>query len=491
MIDAVSSALHYIDAIDKGGTCARLEKMIYTIGVIALEVLTIVEIAVFLPFQVIGKTVCEIILACCDSETIQDLYERFPESFCENIAKIIPLALGIIGCLFTALTLAQFTRQNLVFHMDLDIIGKTKSYIRYSDSVEEEAQVDEDPPETPFIAAADLPEPPQGGIIVGLANYGNTCWLNSTLKFIASTSYYDEMLTIPPPRNRVALQDHLRTIVGLVRQGQKVPEPFFKDFLKELKKAIPGMVIGKQHDAPEFLLEITKILRWQPAFLDPEATLEMNKQDLYPRRGMVYEPKEDMPAGLGKYAKLEDFHTHVDVTIPTKDAADKPLLLTALDLATLAGDVGSRPIRPDLLQEGVKNDKQFKFETVHHFVTLPKIIMIYLKRFHSDPNGKKAAKISAPIQLADHQVQFTRYEPEYVKDLKGVDCVDKMTPKETVSYRIGAAIVHSGSTGGGHYTCMERAADGSIIYHSDSTVRKGGSEKDFSGGYFLRLDRVD
>jgi ubiquitin C-terminal hydrolase len=68
----------------------------------------------------------------------------------------------------------------------------------------------------------ELPKASDDIISKTLTNIGNTCYLNSLLQMIARLSFFDEMLTKEIQTNvnddyKVALQSHLRTIVGKMR----------------------------------------------------------------------------------------------------------------------------------------------------------------------------------------------------------------------------------------------------------------------------------
>lgn len=85
-----------------------------------------------------------------------------------------------------------------------------------------------------YTPRAPLAPVPNGGITVGLKNFGNTCWLNSILKFIAATTYYDQMFTEEVPINVKRLQSFLRDIICALRTNKAIEDNFFKAFLNEL-----------------------------------------------------------------------------------------------------------------------------------------------------------------------------------------------------------------------------------------------------------------
>jgi len=73
-----------------------------------------------------------------------------------------------------------------------------------------------------ILTEKELPKASDHIISKTLANIGNTCYLNSLLQMIVRLSFFDEMLTKEIQANvnydyKVALQSHLRTIVGKMR----------------------------------------------------------------------------------------------------------------------------------------------------------------------------------------------------------------------------------------------------------------------------------
>ncbi len=343
-----------------------------------------------------------------------------------------------------------------------------------------------------------LPPVPIKGIQVGLKNFGNSCWLNATLKFIASTTYYDEMLGGDPPKGVERLHGFLKDMIFHLRTGEQVPETSYLAFMRELRKATQKFEKGQQHDAVEFLEILCEQLKWAPTvILDEEAMRLLNDSKKYPRTASEYvhaprvghESEDALPSGWGKKVFHENSRWVIEVNISLQSTAldisqqlEKPELVSVqLDRLT------------DIEPASDKVDNvSFPFEVIAHFTCLPDVVMIHLKRFHQDGNVER--RIDAPIELEENEfITLNRYEIES-KIIGGVS-MQEMKLKERCRYRIGAAICHIGgsSTEHGHYVCEERPAEsGNLIRHDDSKVHNDIKVDNFGRqGYLLRLNKVN
>lgn len=336
-----------------------------------------------------------------------------------------------------------------------------------------------------FQPGTQIPIPPQDGLKIGLKNFGQTCGINSIIKFIACTTFYDQMLVDPVPADREKLQGLLRMIVFSLRNGTAISDNLLLAFLYEVNHTLQGIQIGAQNDAPEFLFQLIQNLQWKPAHLTDAEAIKVHKKGMFPRQGISYKTAEQIPDGWGKYGSVEkNVLTQLDITIPEYYAGK------ILDLPTLIKDIGVRNLRPDkLIATAQGAAKEVKFTATTHLLNLPPTIMIYVKRFLSDANGANRKKIDSAIKLENDSIPFTRHQAT-IQTINNSLCITKITQAETRYYRIGAAVVHMGTTDNGHYVCLERASNGALIEHNDEITRAT-SPNDFGSlGYFLRLDLV-
>ena len=294
-----------------------------------------------------------------------------------------------------------------------------------------------------------LPPPPEDGIKVGLPNmtsfgtFRNTCWFNTTLKFISCTDYYDTMLTGTPPDGKEELQRQLRNMVFLLRHGEEgyVHESAYKRLMDIVGKEVKGFESsGRQEDAPEFLMKLTEALDWEP-----ENKMEVAK---------VYngEPKK-----RPKVTSVGQF----DLTIPNDVKGE-------LDVSQLMSIEEELEVRADEDEDGTS----YKYKAHDCFTHLPDTIMINVKR------GALEGKRSNPIKLNDDGlVELIEYNEE-------------SEPQKVRRYKIAASMTHRGETvRSGHYVCEERI-EGGTVTHSDMSIEPADDPNMGTRGYYLRLELV-
>lgn len=359
-------------------------------------------------------------------------------------------------------------------------LGETKEF--ETEDIDEKEFEKEDPSKVKMFS------PPLEGIQVGLPNIQSSCWLNTVIQFIGSTPYYDRMFEDEPSADKKSLHSQLKMILYLLRSGKEVSIGRYKRFLKEIKSQ-NFLPIGIHNDAPEFLFFLINALQWKPAFLKNKQAIEaINKSQEFPQMGMLFLPIKPLPMGFRKFGSVENYQTHIEITIP-EDYAGKEL-----DLSELLRDRGIREIKPDRINPLDKTEvSNHPFKVEVHFTSLPQVIMVYLKRAVSrDGRGNMKKKIDIPVKLdKDGLIPFVKYQP-IIQAANGQNPIVGMQAIETCRYRIGASMTQSGNTEGGHYVCEERTTKGQLICHDDMIIQQLERGKEIGKlGYFLRLELVD
>jgi hypothetical protein len=335
-----------------------------------------------------------------------------------------------------------------------------------------------------FKAGTELPPPSPSGIRIGLPNHENNCWLNSILKFVCCTTHFDQMLTDPPPAGKEMLQGLIREIVISLRLGKK-PGPLLNALLKEIDILTPNIQIRAQQDAVELLIYLISQLKWKPAYaVKGEETESYHKQEKYPRLGITYTAREIMPVAFKKYGVVNDFQTYIDITIPEHFGGSQ------IDLSICLKNECVRKLKPDnRLAKNEGDLKEVRYSSTTHLLNFPKVIMVYVKRMLKKSDGR-VDRIAAPIKVDKNgRIPLTRSKVTY-ETIDGVHRATAIQPVEMRYYRIGAAIVQVGNVENGHYFCMERTADGTLVKHDNETFEVNPKEDLSNIGYFLRLDLV-
>lgn len=322
---------------------------------------------------------------------------------------------------------------------------------------------------------------PKDGIKVGLPNieehgrFGNTCWLNTVLKFISCTHYYDKMLIDPPPKGMEKLQKMLTNIINDLRRGKCISNKTYCQFLKELKEQVlipENFTLGATADAPEFLIKLTKRFAWTPSREknDFAEIQKLNESGLYPREGQIYRSKTP---GVEKYGFIENSQPNLEIEL-------YKYANTRNEINLAENETGELEIRPDVAPQALMSQNQ-NFTIKKVFTCLPATLMLNLKRGVVNEYGQ-LSKVSNPLKLENGYITLTEYAP-ILNNQGGI--VD-MQPAYTCRYCIGASMTH----GIGHFICEERTAKGTL-YHNDNTVSELNDPLMGTKGYFIRLDLVD
>lgn len=322
---------------------------------------------------------------------------------------------------------------------------------------------------------------PEQGIRCGVPNKGNTCWLNATLQFIASTHQFDLMLSSEAIEECLPLQQCLIEIINELRSknGGVVSNKRYDALLKEINKLEGIEKIGEQEDAPALFQALFGAFHWPPPY-----STESDAKDLICTCD-YYEPVESQAQ---KYGKINSPKMWQEITIPQgyKGPLQLSYLIELPERLTVEDKISS-----------VTQNRLFDKHT--RFTQLPNTLIFYIKRsIISDSDYSKAIsrgedpqnyakKAYNPVLMEGEKITFTEYSPE--KDDKGHILFAK--PKTRKIYQVRASITHSGYAGGGHYVCRERALDGTLLEHSDRFTSLLGKKSEIgSQGYLFRLDLV-
>lgn len=358
---------------------------------------------------------------------------------------------------------------------------------------------------------ATLPKVPHHGIKVGLPNitdkggFGNTCWLNSILKFISTGTEFDSMLVQKISPNAREAQAHFRDIISTLRTGktptgetvQSIPEKMYKDFLKSLKdlkkpdkneSIIPkGQGIGYQQDACEYLQAFGKAFEWQPFIESNVMQNIVNEERNFPRQATVFTPANDTPVDKKKLPKLDPSMAFIAINPPATLLNSKE----NIDLIELTEEREVRTAR-HIAEDPLSGN--YDWNVYKCFTCLPSSMIVSLNRAVLADNAQASfgaalfqKKISNSINVdKDGLISFIEYKPIY----EGKNIVE-FSPSKICHYRIETALTHQGGANGGHYICDERAASGQMLRHSDMQVKAANDGLKFgTSGSLLRLKLV-
>ena len=279
---------------------------------------------------------------------------------------------------------------------------------------------------------------------VGLANLGNTCFLNACLQALFKTTELVDAL------------GHRRTNSGIVnewlqlyRTKSSMPNQFVATVHRVAKDKGRDLFTGwSQNDMPEFLLLMIECFHeaiCRKVVINIKGTKENPLDELAVQCYKMFQDNyskeysdiirlfygiyvSELVSSSNVRQKPESFFV-LDLPIPNCSAS----LYDCFDLYTASEELS-----------GVYNETTKTNETVEkriRFWNFPAILVIVLKRFSANGRTKNGALISCPIESLNLSKYVIGYNPNsYIYDLYAV-------------------CNHMGGVGGGHYTAFVKDDD--------------------------------
>jgi ubiquitin carboxyl-terminal hydrolase 8 len=319
---------------------------------------------------------------------------------------------------------------------------------------------------------------------MGLANLGNTCFLNSCLQVLNHTYELNQIFLVNGLHKRYTKAnqqdathfvnewvDLQRVIWGADEPGAVSPGRFVHNVQHLARIKGRDLFTGwAQNDMPEFLLFAIDTMHNSIARsvkMNITGKKESSRDSLaiscYKMLQTVYEKEysEVMDLFYGIYVSI--IRTPGDVG--SAPFSQKPEMFFVLDLpipsrintdATITlYDCFDLFTTPETLdgENAWQNDKTGQKESVVKELTfwnLPKVLVIMLKRFHADGNRKRQDLVDFPLTGLNLSKYVCGYNSQsYVYDLYGV-------------------CNHMGGTMGGHYHCYVKNAKEEWLHFNDT-----------------------
>lgn len=309
----------------------------------------------------------------------------------------------------------------------------------------------------------------------GLANLGNTCFLNSTAQVLSHTYELNDFLNLKTYKKRLNNKydsalliewDELREILW-TNNCIVSPNKFVRTVQKLAKIKNMDMFTGfNQNDLPEFLIFIIDCFHNSLA-REVNMTIEGEVKDerdqiavkCFERIKQMFEKEysEIWNIFYGIHvSQLEHAETgekismvpepYFIINLPIPENNKSPTLLDCFDLYVEAEILdGDNSVLYEKTGEKVAAKKSLMFWS------FPTILVIDIKRFNA-MNRKNQIMVDFPLESLDLSKYVIGYNKDsYVYDLYGV-------------------CNHSGSVAGGHYTAFVKNANNKWYHYNDTSV---------------------
>jgi ubiquitin carboxyl-terminal hydrolase 8 len=310
--------------------------------------------------------------------------------------------------------------------------------------------------------------------LVGLANLGNTCFLNSCIQVLNHTYELHYLLESNVKQNNIpdsVILSEWNELRDLMWSGNGVisPNKFVMNVHRIAREKNRDIFTGwVQNDITEFLLFLMDCLHNSIA---RKLTLKISGKPENNTDKTAIVCYEMLKAVYAKeYSEIMDLFYGIYVTTIArpdnkKTHSIKPEHFFVLDLQIFHGDTICPTIydcfdlftKPELMagDNAWLNEATGEKEDIHKsisFWNLPKILVITLKRFSPDGTQKINNVIQFPVENLDLSKYVKGYNPNsYVYDLFGV-------------------CNHMGGVSGGHYTAFAKNVAGQWIHFNDTSV---------------------
>lgn len=290
-------------------------------------------------------------------------------------------------------------------------------------------------PTAPTPADARPPLQPATAGHRGLANLGNTCYMNAVLQALFLSDEFCSTVLRSLPQQRCPLLRRLQRCFAFLAMSRR---PFISLATLDLAPQLPAFERGRQHDGDEYLNALLTSLHEEE--LGASETSTQSSHD--PSASLVRR-------FFGGQTEVRYTCRACGFTSIRHDEG-----ITSLHLAVPESSLQSRQqvqvadlVDAHLLTEPLTGDRQYRCEPCGklcdagrqlHFVTLPRQLIVTLVRFAYNRTTGMRRKILTSIDLSERlQVQTTE---------DGV-----------ATFRLYAVLIHSGrSPDAGHYYCVAR-----------------------------------
>jgi len=331
----------------------------------------------------------------------------------------------------------------------------------------------------------------------GLANVGNTCYLNSAIQGLRHAGPFADYLGTAwekhrhPERRGTALAAETSSLLKLlIAPGDRtvMPGGFVRAFINVAKDFNDEIRFGAQACAAEAVQIILDVLHEQ---LSREVRMDITGQATSPEQGELVRSLESWASYYRKeYSPLIDaFYSQMQTTVAcdacgTRSTRYEPAGVFKLPIPGAEKQGAPAPTLQDCIREALAEEtledyacevckKKGPAHKYHALSRFPSHLILSLKRFTNT-----GAKVRARIPYDENCIDLSAF--------RALPTVH--TPAQT-RYRVMSTIEHLGSSRGGHYCMRARSGKEWMVYDDERVTASAAGGAAGPDTYVLFLER--
>lgn len=299
----------------------------------------------------------------------------------------------------------------------------------------------------------------------GLANLGNTCYLNSAIQCLSHCHNFLDFMLTRDFHDKQSIASELQELLKILWLEDSSVAP--RKFVNYVAKTYGDILtIYEQNDIPEFLLFFIGFLNKSICNQIDPSIIEEHRRRFKKETNPLSKFKYEIYISWLETHKLE-YSPFIDMLFgnqvsQVKCNTCKHLSHTyeSFSVLSLAITDPEDCILQDMLKKYMTTEpiqltcemckKQNNMAKSNRFWMLPKVLIIAFKRFDQNMN-KMHSRVSLPESLSLDE--WTLYDTQCVYKLKAIAC-------------------HSGSMHSGHYCAVCRHPSGKWFIYDDDTIKE-------------------